>query len=137
VPYEDLEHTSDLMVEVSARDLSELFAEAALALLDILTDRETVLPRERVSIQLEAENTEQLLVSWLTELLFLYETERKLFSQFEIHDVDERRIHADALGERFEAGRHPIDREVKAVTYHRLEVVREGGVLKTAIVFDL
>lgn len=132
-----MEHTSDLMVEVSAPDLSGLFVEAALVLLDALTDRETVLPRERLRVQMEAENTEQLLVSWLTELLFLYEVERKLFSQFEIRYIDERRIDADALGERFDAERHPIDREVKAVTYHRLALVRERGVLKTAIVFDL
>ena len=125
------------MVEVSAPDLAGLFVEAARALFDILTDRETVLPCERVSVQMEAESTEQLLVSWLSELLFIYETERKLFSAFEIRHIDEKHIDAYALGERLDAERHPIDREIKAVTYHRLQLVREGGSFKTAIVFDL
>jgi SHS2 domain-containing protein len=132
-----LDHTADYMVEVAAEGKPELFSEAARALFDIITDLETVEPRESVSISVEAESPEELLVSWLTELLFLYESERWLFSRFEPRLVDDRRLEAEAWGEKLDAERHPIDREVKAVTYHRMALVRQGKLLKTTIVFDL
>ncbi len=125
------------MVEVSAGDLAGLFAEAAQALFRILTDPETIRSQEHLSVELEAESAEQLLVSWLSELLFFHETEQWLFSRFDIAAVDEKRIEAQVWGERFDPLRHPIDREVKAVTYHRLGLVQEGNLLKTVIVFDL
>jgi SHS2 domain-containing protein len=126
------------MVEVSAPDSAGLFAEAARALFEILSDPKTVRPREQLSIELEAEGAEELLVSWLTELLFFHETEQWLFSRFDIAAIDEKRIEARIWGEKLDPLRHPIDREVKAVTYHRLGIMRdEGEQLKTVIVFDL
>ena len=76
-------------------------------------------------------------MSWLTELLFLYETERWLFSRFEPRLLDDHRLEAEAWGEKLDPERHPIDREVKAVTYHRMALVRQGKLFKTTIVFDL
>ena len=132
-----LDHTADYMVEVSASSLSELFGEAARALFATITDLETVRPREEVSLSVEAGDAEELLVSWLTELLFLYETGQWLFCRFEPRLVDDKRLEAKAWGEKLDPDRHPIDREVKAVTYHRMAVVREGGLFKTTIVFDV
>jgi SHS2 domain-containing protein len=125
------------MVEVSAPDLAGLFVEAAQALFRILTDPETIRSQDALSIGLEEENAEQLLVAWLTELLFFHETEQWLFSRFDITAIDEKRIEARVWGEKLDPLRHPIDREVKAVTYHRLGLVRDGNLLKTTIVFDL
>ena len=132
-----LDHTADYMVEVSASSLSELFGEAARALFATITDLETVRPREEVSLSVEAGDMEELLVSWLTELLFLYENGQWLFCRFEPRLVDDKRLEAKAWGEKLDPDRHPIDREVKAVTYHRMAVVREGGLFKTTIVFDV
>ena len=132
-----LDHTADYMVEVSASSLSELFGEAARALFETITDLETVRPREEVSLSVEAGDMEELLVSWLTELLFLYENGQWLFCRFEPRVVDDKRLEAKAWGEKLDPDRHPIDREVKAVTYHRMAVVREGGLFKTTIVFDV
>jgi SHS2 domain-containing protein len=114
-----------------------LFVEAAQALFRILTDPKTIRPQDSISIELEEEDTDQLLVAWLTELLFFHETEQWLFSRFDITSIDEKRIEARVWGEKLDALRHPIDREVKAVTYHRLGLVRDGNLLKTVIVFDL
>ena len=125
------------MVEVSADDLPGLFTEAARAFFDILTDSKTIRPRECLEVRVEAESKEELLVSWLTELLFLYETELWLFSRFEITAMDEGKVQGKAWGEKLDPARHPIEREVKAVTYHRLGLVRENGGIRTTIVFDL
>jgi SHS2 domain-containing protein len=135
--YRFVDHTADVMVEVEARDREGLFTDAARSLFAILTDLDGIEPRESRQLRIEAEGWEQLLVTWLTELLFLYETELWLFSRFEILELGPNRLEAVSWGERMDAERHPIEREVKAVTYHRLGLVQEGGVYKTSIVFDL
>jgi SHS2 domain-containing protein len=135
--YRFVDHTADLMVEVEAPDRVGLFSEAARSLFAILTDLDGVEPREAQRLRVEAEDWEQLLVAWLTELLFLYETDLWLFSRFEILELESHGLEAVAWGERLDSERHPIEREVKAVTYHRLGLVQEGGIFKTSIVFDL
>jgi SHS2 domain-containing protein len=137
VPYQVLDHTADFMVEVSADDLPGLFVEAARAFFDILTDSKTIRPRKVLEVGVEAVGEEELLVSWLTEFLFLHETELWLFSRFEITAMDEGKVRGKAWGEKLDPARHPIEREVKAVTYHRLGLVRENGGIRTTIVFDL
>jgi SHS2 domain-containing protein len=125
------------MVEVWGADFAELASEAARALFALITDLETVRAQNGVPIEVHAESDEQLLVTWLTELLFLYETELWLFSRFEIETVEDGVLKAEAWGERLDPARHPVDREVKAVTYHRLGLEREKERFRTTIVFDL
>jgi SHS2 domain-containing protein len=125
------------MVEVWGADFAELAAEAARALFALITDLETVRAENGVSVEVQAESDEQLLVTWLTELLFLFETELWLFSRFEIETVEDGVLKAEAWGERLDPARHPVDREVKAVTYHRLGLEREKDRFRTTIVFDL
>ena len=132
-----VDHTADIMVEVEAPDREGLFSDAARSLFAILTDLDGIEPRESRQLRVEAEGWEQLLVTWLTELLFLYETELWLFSRFDIIELGQNVLEAVAWGERLDPERHPIEREVKAVTYHRLGVVKEGRIYTTSIVFDL
>ena len=137
VPHRVLDHTADYMVEVSAPSLPELFVEAATALFETVTDVRTIRPRDEISLSVEAADQEELLVTWLTELLFLHESERWLFCRFDLRLVNDKRVEGKAWGERLDPDRHPIDREVKAITYHRMAFEREGDFIKTRIVFDL
>jgi SHS2 domain-containing protein len=135
--YRVLDHTADYMVEVSGRTREELFAEAARAFFDTLTEVGSVRPEEAVEVRVRADDEDQLLATWLDELLFLHESEGWLFCDFRFRRLSERELEAEAWGERFDPARHAIDREIKAVTYHRLGLRREGDLLKTTIVFDL
>jgi SHS2 domain-containing protein len=135
--YRVLDHTADYMVEVSGRTREELFAEAARAFFDTLTEVGSVRPEEAVEVRVRADDEDQLLATWLDELLFLHESEGWLFCDFRFRRLGERELEAEAWGERFDPARHAIDREIKAVTYHRLGLRREGDLLKTTIVFDL
>jgi SHS2 domain-containing protein len=125
------------MVEVWGADFAEIAADGARALFDIITDSETVRGASKVLVNVQADTDEQLLVAWLTELLFLHETELWLFSRFDIKRAGRGGIEAEVWGERLDSDRHPIDREVKAVTYHRLGLERDKDRLRTTIVFDL
>jgi SHS2 domain-containing protein len=86
---------------------------------------------------LKSKGTEALLVSWLNEFLYLFDTGGLLFRHFEILSLDDRHLKATARGEAYEEGRHPINTLIKAVTYHQLEILKEKGAWKTRIIFDL
>jgi SHS2 domain-containing protein len=82
---------------------------------------------------------EDLLVRWLTELLYLHESRSWVFSSFRLEGVDRRRMTArgSAAGEPVDPSRHRLLREVKAVTYHQIRLVRSRGLWRVRIVFDV
>lgn len=136
--YRVLDHTADFMVEVSAPTKKALFEEAAKALFGaVLTDLETIRPVGFRRIHVSARDQDELLVTWLSELLYLHESAQWLFCRFEVERLETCELEAKVFGEPFDPGRHAIVREVKAVTYHQLGIERVNGSFRTRIVFDL
>jgi SHS2 domain-containing protein len=134
--YRRIAHTGDTGFEIEGQSLPELFREAALGLLDTITDPETVQTSVKREFHIEARDTEQLLVAWLSELLYRFDTEDLLFSEFSIQIRDGTHLKAEAKGEVFDPKRHPIKTEVKGVTYHQLKI--EGGPpYRTRVILDL
>ncbi len=120
--YEHFEHTADLGLRIRAATKEELFAEAGRALTAALVARlDSIRPAEPRSIDLEAADPADLLHDWLTELLYLFETERILFSRFDV-SLSSGRLTATAWGEPTDPARHEIEQEIKAITYHGLKV---------------
>ena len=76
--YETIDHTADIGIRTSGRTLDEAFGNAAFAMFDILSDIRLVGKMESRDIWLEANDLEQLLVDWLSELLYMSEVERVL-----------------------------------------------------------
>jgi protein archease len=115
-----LEHTADVGFEAFGATRSEAFRNAGRALMSLIVDLESVLPRSAVSIETEASEPSGLLVNWLSEILYLQDTEGWLFADFDIVSLTDRSLSASGRGERFERGRHEIKLLVKAITYHQL-----------------
>jgi SHS2 domain-containing protein len=136
-PYRFLDHTADLRIEVTADSLEGLFVEAAAALFDITVGVGSIDVREFRQVQASGDDTRELLVDWLRELLYRLSEEEMLFSRFEITNISETEIAARCGGEPFVKGRHEARREIKAVTYHGLEIVRHGGTFSASVVFDI
>jgi SHS2 domain-containing protein len=138
-PYTLFPHTADVGARVDGRTLRRLFENAALALLDLGGDRDAVRARRRVAIAVQGTSLEDLLVRWLSEILFLQEIRGWRFRTGRVENLDRRRLRlrGAGLGEMFDARRHGRGREVKAVTYHRLRVVRRAGRWSVRIVFDV
>ena len=88
-------------------------------------------------IELDGECLERLLVDWLDELLYLHEVDHLLFNKFSIETVGEQGLKAVVKGEPFEEGVHQIKAEIKAVTYHQIQVKERGGNWKAQVIFDL
>jgi SHS2 domain-containing protein len=124
--FELFEHTADLGLRVSADTLEELLAEAAQGLLAMLVaNPEAVRPVHSKQIDVEAAEPAYLLFDWLSELLFAFETEKVLLSAFDIRlesGTDSYKLTAGCRGEPMDVVRHQMDHEVKAITYHGLEV---------------
>jgi SHS2 domain-containing protein len=137
VKFRFIDHTGDLGIEVYGDSLRDLFQHAGEAFADIVTDAETIRPQESKQICLDADNIEDLLVRWLNEFVFLFDTEDLLFSVFDIVSVDDHHIEATVKGEAYDDTRHPINTTVKGATYHQLEVVRQNDLWKAHVIFDL
>jgi SHS2 domain-containing protein len=121
---ETFEHTADLGLRVTGRDLPDLFEAAAAGLFDVIVaNREEVGVAEEESISLAAESLPDLLLAWLNELIFRSETRHRLYGRFRVQ-VDESGPRLDAMiaGEPIDRDRHILDHEVKAATHHGLTV---------------
>lgn len=126
-PYEFLEHMADVGFLARGKTLEALFASAALAMCDYGWDLDTVKAREAVEIRARAATLEDLLYSWLSEVLFLADAERWVFKKFSVEAVTQPgselwEVRATARGEHFSKRRHRARTYIKAVTYHQLAV---------------
>jgi len=135
--YEHFEHTADLGLRVRAADLNTLFAEAAEALFAaIVEDISAIEPREPLAVRIAGTDRAYLLFDWLRELLYRFDAERRLFRRFEVRVSDDG-LTATARGEPYDAERHPLSHEVKAITYHGLRVDREGDGWLAELIVDI
>ena len=136
-----LDHTADVAFEVTAPSLDDLFAEAAGALLETITDPGALRASLHRDFELAAPDLETLLVDWLGELIYVFEVDRQLFADAAVTASEGEggpRLEAVARGEPYDPDRHPIRVQVKAVTYHRLEVAcRPDGTWTARVVFDI
>jgi SHS2 domain-containing protein len=136
--YEPIDHTADAGMWVFGRDQIELFAHAAWALFDMMSDAETIRLQQTKTITLDgAADWEDLLVRWLSELLFYYDTERFLCGSARLTTLEPTRLTAEVQGERFDPDRHPIDTEIKAVTYHQVTVEPSDTGWRARVIFDV
>ncbi len=136
--FEVFEHTADVGIVARGTTLADAFAQAARGMYALMVDLDRVEPRESRELQLEASDPERLLVQWLVDLLFLTETERLVFSAFAI-EVDAKRgtLRARASGEALDPDRHDAGYDVKAVTYHDLELVEDADGWRLRVIFDV
>jgi SHS2 domain-containing protein len=135
--FELVDHTGDIGVRVFGESLSRLFEQAAHALTFILTDPETIRLSETRTLLVEARTDEELLITWLNELVYLFDTKGLLFKNFNVLSVHDHRLEALAQGESYDEGRHPIKTTVKAATYHQLKIENHRGVWTAQVIFDL
>jgi SHS2 domain-containing protein len=136
--YRIFDHTADLGVEVTGATLEELYAGAAFALFDLLTDLQTVRAGRSREIDVIGENPADLLVNFLRETLYAWNGEEFLMKSCLVREATPKRIKAVLRGEGFDPARHRILQEIKAVTYHQCSVMErpEGGWV-ARVVFDV
>jgi len=135
--YETFDHTADIGIRVFGTTLEEVFVHAAEALFDVLTDLDSIRKDLTREIEINGSDREDLLVRWLGELLYLCEGEGYLFREFSIFHLTPTSLKAVARGERFDPARHEFKTEIKAITYHQVEVVQKDGIWIGKVIFDI
>ncbi|MGD2278864.1 MAG: archease [Candidatus Omnitrophota bacterium] len=135
--YEQIPHTADLAAKVYGKDLPELFQNAAFAMFDMMADLEGIKPEEPVDIEVQAQDKEDLLVSWLNEILYASYIKKMLFTEFQIKALDGGKLTAVAKGQNIENEAKRIQSEIKAATYHDLEIKETEAGYEVTIVFDI
>jgi SHS2 domain-containing protein len=135
--FEILDHTADIGLIVYGENLRVLFENAGEAFFHIITDLRKVRRRVEKRIDIKGESLDRLMVDWLSELLYLHDVESLLFKGFKVDSVGEGGLKAIVKGEPFQEGVHVIKTEVKAVTYHQIEVRQENGRWRAQIILDL
>ena len=136
---ESFDHTADVGLRITAADLDDLFRTAAEALFDyIVVNRSEVRATDIESVELNAESADELLVSWLNELIFRCETTHHLFGRFDVRVAADRlSLVAEIAGEPIDRVRHVLDHEVKAVTHHGLSLVEVGSGWVAEVILDI
>lgn len=135
--YRLLEHTADMGIEATGESMEELFVQAACGLREIITSLTRGEAREERTVEVEGGDREELLVNWLNEILFLFESRGFFPADFAVEEVGPAKLRGKVWGEPFDPQRHLIEREIKAVTHHQLSVQRTDGGWRARIFVDL
>lgn len=122
-----IEHPSDLGIEARGRTLAEAFALAAEGLMSVILDLSCVELKETREIQLTASDHEQLLVKWLSEILYVYDGQHFVPGKFSVSKLTDTLLTADICGDKFSPDKHRTNLDVKAITYHQLVVWGDAG----------
>ena len=133
MPFEEISHTADWSLRVWADDLAGLLTESARGMYTLANARPAEGPRVKRELSLDTVDAESLLVAFLEELLYLAESERLIFDSFGELKVEGFRLKVDMEG----AALVSIEKEIKAVTFHNLEIQKTVRGLEVEIVFDV
>jgi SHS2 domain-containing protein len=130
--YREREHTADWELEVWAPDLPRLLEQAARGMYRLTGALLKGGPRHERIIELPVLDEESLIVDFLSELLYLVEEEGLAFDEFSLQ-ISQDKLIAELTGAPLES----LEKEIKAVTYHKLSVRKTDLGLQVNIVFDV
>lgn len=138
--YKFLPHTADVMFEAYGRTLEKLFENSALALEEIMVKLDTLEIKDHYEITLEADSVENLLYDFLSELIFVKDTEGFLFKKFDVvihHKNKKYELLAKCEGETIDHDKHELHNDAKAITMHEFEVKQKGDIWMSRIIVDI
>jgi len=134
--FEVLDHTADVGIIAYGADLRQAFANAAKGLFSLITELGDVDEALHRDIELTASDEESLLVEWLNELVYYFDTEAIIFKRFDIIELNNTHLKARGHGEKVNSSKHKLKTGVKAATYHMLKVEKNNG-CRVQVLFDI
>ncbi|MBU0548774.1 MAG: archease [Candidatus Omnitrophica bacterium] len=141
--YEIIDHTADLGIKVYGRDLEELFINSADAMFEVILGKQkpgALFEKKEFKkflLHKNAQSIEDVFIAWMGELLYLFYTEGLIMKKADIQRLDSEAILADVSGPIFNPESYQIKTEIKAVTYHELEVQKTDKGYQAQIIFDI
>ncbi|MCL1904702.1 MAG: archease [Methanomassiliicoccaceae archaeon] len=132
--YETLEHTADILVRCTGNTMEECFENAAYALFDQMVDIGTIEQTTEYSFLIEAEDIEDRLYLFLSELLYMLDAESAVMKKFKVR-FDGPKVLCEAYGETLDLNKHRPRTEIKAITYHMMDIDEKGP--SVTVLFDV
>ena len=128
--YKFLDHSTDAIIEINAKDLKEAFSGVAAAVINLTLDQDKVEEKESKEFVSQGKDLYYLLFSWLEEIPFILITEGFAIKriEFSIEKNDFYKINAKAFGETLDLKKHNFKVEIKAPTFYDMVIRNEGEV---------
>ena len=134
---EIVEHTGDIGIRVTAGSREALYKEAALAMVQLICPDAKIQPVKVKNLQASGGDDEQLMVNWLSEINFFFQTEQFLPKEITDLEIENETLNALVSGNSIAPAHGRVKTDIKAVTYHKLYVKQEQGVWMAQIIFDI
>jgi len=134
--FEIIEHTSDIGIRAEGIELAQAFANAARGMFSLITDIEKVDEVLYRDVEVTAPDREALLVEWLNELIFLFDTEQLLLKRFYISELTDTRLKARCYGEKVDRSKHELRIGIKSATYHMVKIEKNSN-YQVQVLFDV
>jgi SHS2 domain-containing protein len=128
---------SELAVRVVGKSQTDLFVNSAFALFDVITDTESIDAKERMQLEVEGSDRDDLLVNWLRELLYLYQGSAYLLKEFTVREMKDTMVKAEVSGEKLDPDRHEIKQEIATVAYHQSHMQKTGDQWIAQVIFEV
>lgn len=128
---------SELAVKILGNSQADLFANSAFALFDVMTDIERIEVRDRLPLEVEGVDRDDLMVNWMRELLYLYQGSGYVLKEFYIREAKDTVVKAEVCGEKIDPDRHEIKKEIAAVAYHQSRMQKTGDQWTAQLIFEI
>ena len=135
--FELIDISGDAGIKAFGESLEEIFLNAAAGMYSLITDLDNIYPQKSIEIQASGNSLEGLLVSWLNELIFQFDTYGFLGKDIHINELCDTLIKATLKGEAFVPERHGRGLLIKAATYHKLKIERKEDHWEADVIFDI
>ena len=136
--YRITKRQSELAVRVVGNSQADLFANSALALFDVMVaDVGNIESKERLPLEVEGTDRDDLMVNWVRELLYLYQGSGYLLREFLIREVKDTIVKAEVAGEKIDPDRHEIKQEIAAVAFHKSRMEKTGNQWTAHLIFEV
>lgn len=136
--YRVTKRQSELAVRVIGESQADLFANSAVALFDVMVaDVEKIESKERLPLEVEGTDRDDLMVNWVRELLYLYQGSGYLLNEFSIREVNDTVVKAEVAGEKIDPDRHEIKQEIAAVAFHKSRMEKTGNQWTAHLIFEV
>jgi SHS2 domain-containing protein len=128
---------SELAVRITGGSQADLFANSAFALFDVMADVSKIEIKERMNLEVEGTDRDDLMVNWMRELLYLYQGSGYLLREFNIREVRDTLVKAEVCGEKIDPDRHEIKQEIGSVAFHKSRMEKTGNQWIAQVIFEL
>ncbi len=135
--YKVIRRSFELSVKLSSDSLPQLLTDAGFALFDLVVDLSSVETQESVTLEVEGLDNNDLMVNWMRELLYEYQTSGYVFKEFYIREVGAFSVRAEARGEKFDPDRHEEREAIGAVDERLSHVGKMGSQWTAQVGFEL